>query len=102
MFTAPPAQHPFALCAAPRERDGELAGFAVYRYRPAMLLGDDVVAAPQPVPSAVGLVAKNGWNNLPRCSGEIPAPLSRTRISTASPRSRVGAPVAYDPPHGKR
>ncbi len=41
------------------------------------------------MPSPVGLVVKNGWNSLSRISGGMPMPLSRTRISTASPRSRV-------------
>jgi hypothetical protein len=64
---------------------GEDAGLAVDRDRAAMLLGDDVVADRQtsPVPSPVGLVVKNGWNSRSRCSGAMPVPLSRTRISTA-------------------
>ena len=41
------------------------------------------------MPSPVGLVVKNGWNSLSLMSAEMPMPLSRTRISTASPASRV-------------
>jgi hypothetical protein len=38
----------------------------------------------------VGLVVKNnGWNSLSRISVEMPAPLSRTRISTVSQTARV-------------
>src|SRR5215831_10029710 len=48
-----------------------------------------LIERPRPVPSPVGLVVKNGWNSLSRCSGAMPAPLSRTRISTALPRARV-------------
>src|SRR6516162_8924352 len=48
-----------------------------------------LIDSPSPVPSPVGLVVKNGWNSLSRSSGAMPVPLSRIRISTASPRSRV-------------
>src|SRR5215472_5919364 len=48
-----------------------------------------LIERPKPVPSPVGLVVKNGWKSLSRVSGGIPVPLSRTRTSTASPRSRV-------------
>ena len=41
------------------------------------------------MPSPVGLVVKNGWNSLSLMSAGMPAPLSRTRISTCSPASRV-------------
>src|SRR6516225_5328523 len=69
---------------------GELAERAVDLDRSAMLLRyNELIDRPSPVPSPVGLVVKNGWNNLSRNSGGIPVPLSRTRISTASPRSFV-------------
>src|SRR6186997_2141174 len=44
---------------------------------------------PRPVPSPAGFVVKNGSNILARTLSGIPLPLSRTRISTLSPRSRV-------------
>jgi hypothetical protein len=68
-----------------------------------------LIDKPSPVPSPVGLVVKNGWNSLSRNSGAIPMPLSRTRISTASPKSRVatfsfglklGSPVSRQRLHG--
>ena len=40
------------------------------------------------MPSPVGLVVKNGVNSFARTSGDTPTPLSRTRTSTCSPRSR--------------
>jgi hypothetical protein len=49
-----------------------------------MLLGDDVVADRQAEPGAFA-----GVNSFERTSGGIPMPLSRTLISTWSPRSRV-------------
>src|SRR5215813_3131662 len=48
-----------------------------------------LIESPRPVPSPVGLVVKNGWNSLSLIAAGMPVPLSRTRISTASPRSRV-------------
>ena len=42
------------------------------------------------MPSPVGLVVKNGWNSLSLISAGMPMPLSRTRISTASPRVARG------------
>jgi hypothetical protein len=48
-----------------------------------------LIERPRPVPSPVGLVVKKGWNSLSRNSGAIPMPLSRMRISAASPKSRV-------------
>jgi len=50
-----------------------------------------LIERPSPVPSPVGFVVKNGWNSLSRISGGMPTPLSRSRISTASPRSKVDA-----------
>src|SRR5262249_13774491 len=47
------------------------------------------IDSPNPVPSPAGFVVTNGWNNLSLTSGAMPVPLSRTRTSTASPRSRV-------------
>ena len=41
------------------------------------------------MPSPVGLVVKKGWNSLSLISGEMPVPLSRTVMATASPPSRV-------------
>src|SRR3984893_7772096 len=48
-----------------------------------------LIDRPSPVPSPVGFVVTNGWNNLSLISGAMPVPLSRTRTSTASPNSRV-------------
>src|SRR6516164_4911947 len=48
-----------------------------------------LIERPKPVPSPVGFVVKNGWNSLSRYSGAMPVPLSRTRISTSLPSSRV-------------
>jgi hypothetical protein len=47
--------------------------------------------SPSPVPSPAGLVVKNGLKIFSLTSREIPMPLSRMRISTASPRFRVVA-----------
>ena len=57
----------------------------------AMLLRDDIVGDRQAkaVPSPVGLVVKNGWNSLSLMSARMPVPLPRTRMSTASPKSRA-------------
>ena len=41
------------------------------------------------MPSPVGLGREKGLESLSRISGGMPVPLSRTRTSTASPRSRV-------------
>src|SRR5262245_41882863 len=46
---------------------------------------------PSPVPSPAGFVVKNGLNIFSFTSGGMPVPLSRTRISTRSPRPRVEA-----------
>src|SRR5690348_9434470 len=37
-----------------------------------------LIDRPSPVPLPVGLVVKNGWNNLSLTSGAMPVPLSRT------------------------
>ena len=47
---------------------------------------------PSPVPSPIGFDVKNGWKSLSLISGPMPVPLSHTRTSTASPRSRVATP----------
>src|SRR3954471_7347474 len=47
--------------------------------------------SPRPVPSPAGFVVKKGSNIFSLTSGGMPVPLSRIRISTRSPRSRVAA-----------
>jgi hypothetical protein len=50
-----------------------------------------VIESPTPVPSPVGLVVKKGLKIFSLISGGIPVPLSRIRISTASPAFLVAA-----------
>src|SRR5215471_20605899 len=50
-----------------------------------------LIDRPSPVPSPAGFVVKNGLNIFSFTSGGMPEPLSRTRISTRSPRLRVEA-----------
>src|SRR5258708_1628021 len=50
-----------------------------------------LIERPRPVPSPAGLVVKNGLNIFSLTSFGIPAPLSRMRISTLSPRFFVAA-----------
>jgi hypothetical protein len=71
---------------------GEFPHPAVDLDRATMLLGDNAIADREAEPStfAGGLGrGTKGWNNLSRISGAMPVPLSRTRTSTASPRSRA-------------
>jgi hypothetical protein len=81
-------------CRRARQDDSKLSIFARFSLDlngSPMLLHDDIVAEerPRPVPSPAGLVVKKGLNIFSFTLRGIPVPLSRTLISTRSPRLRV-------------